>query len=179
MGQITVTNTSGAPLTFTASLPSSYFTLSSGGSTLAAGDSATLTVAAIALTGYPPGESVSSSLTIQGGGQTLAIPVQESFDGVFVQTASVAFGDVTVGQSASQTISVVETGTFEQLGCSSAGSGTPFQLVNPGALASGPETWTVTFHPTTSGLQTGAATFCGFAAVFCTPDTVSLSGTGD
>ena len=176
-GQVTITNTSGASLAFTASLPSSYFTLSSGGSTLAAGASATLTVSAIALTGYPPGESVSSSLTVQGGGETVIVPVTEGFAGVFVQTTSVAFGDATVGQGASQTINVVETSTFEQLGASSATG--PFSIVNPGVIMSGPEQWTVEFLPTTPGMQNGTATFGGYGAVFCTPNTVALSGTGD
>lgn len=176
--QVTITNTSGASsLAFTASLPSSYFTLSSGGSTLAAGASATLTVSAVALTGYPPGESVSSTLTIQGGGETLVIPVEERFEGVFVQTTSIAFGAVTVGQSASQTINVVESGNFEQLGCTVAS--VPFQLINPGAIASGPEQWKVLFQPLISGMENQTITFCGSGAVFCTPDTVSLSGTGD
>jgi hypothetical protein len=175
---ITITNTSGASLTVAATLPSNYFTLNANSATVGAGDSTTFTVSAVALAGYPPSQTISATLTLQGGGETLDIPVTEGFNGVFVQPPSVDFGDVTAGQSGSATLTTTSTPNELDTTSITSNPSNVFSIQNPPPLAS-PQQWTVTFSPRTTGTQSGTVTFGGEFAVFCSPNTVSLTGTGD
>jgi hypothetical protein len=177
---LTLTNTSASPVTFTTGLGTSYFSVSPAGSTLGAGDSVDLTVSAASLPGNPPGPSVTDSLVIQSSGQTLTIPVRESFNGIFVPTGSIAFGDVTVGTTAYQTVDIVDTEAYE-LGSSMASPNPPFneQLANPNDQTAYTQPWTISFGPRTAGAFTGTAQFGGFNVYNCTPNSIALSGTGD
>jgi hypothetical protein len=159
-------------------LPSSYFTLNSNSATVGAGNSTTFTASAVALTGYPPSQTISATLTLQGGGETLDIPVTEVFNGVFVQPLSVDFGNVTAGQSASATIDTTSTPNELDTTSITTNPSNVFSIQNATPLAS-PQQWTVTFLPSTSGTQLGTVTFGGESAGFCSPNTVSLAGTGD
>jgi hypothetical protein len=175
---VTVTNTSGSSLTVTAAVPGSDFTLNTNSATLGAGGTTTFTVSAVALTGYPTSQTIAATLTLQGGGETLDIPVTESFTGVFVTPSSVNFGNVTAGQSGSATITT--TSKPGELGTTSItlNPANVFSIQNATPLAT-PSQWTVTFSPMTTGTQSGTVTFGGESAVFCSPNTVSLTGVGD
>jgi hypothetical protein len=179
---ITITNTSGASLAFTASVGTSDFLVGPTAGTLGAGASTTIGVLAGNLD-YPLPPSVSDVLDIQTGDQIIAVPISESFEGIYLPTTSIDFGDVPVGTEASQTIDVVSTQEIvQELGASSAMPDPPFGLEIAGVQypSSPTQPWIVSFLPTSTGLQTGTATFLGGAmAYYCTPNTIALSGTGD
>lgn len=93
--------------------------------------------------------------------------------------ASVAFGNVTVGQSATQTIKLTNTGTgtIDVTGIALTGAGvfdmTPQASI--GTIAPGTsQSFTVTFSPTLAGAEAGSISITSNA----TPITIPLTGTG-
>jgi hypothetical protein len=178
---VTVTNTSGAPVTFTASVGTSFFSVAPAGSTLGAGQSIDLTVTPAVVNGYPPAGGIANdSLVIQSSGQTLTVALEEDFAGLYLPTNSIAFGSVSAGTSSSQTVEIVDT-QHDQLGASNITPDPPFQLQLANILdqTASPQAWIITFAPRTTGPFTGTAIFASSGVGLCTPNTIAVSGTGD
>jgi hypothetical protein len=174
----TLTNTSTLPVSWTAQASSAYFSLDNHGSTLAAGDSATVTVTAVALSAYPPGETVDDVVVVTEDGPGACahlLPVREAFEGYFFLPASLNYGDVALGRSSTLHVTATFTGGSLFAGVLSA-SPTDFL----GSVQAGPAPITgldVTFAPTALGLRSGTVSFSGFMNPVCTPP-ISASGTG-
>ena len=116
-----------------------------------------------------------------GATKTYALSLSSSISTLTLQSASVAFGDVTVGSPAYQSVTLTSTGTaavtVSGLSVSGTGytiSGASFPLtLNPGQAA----TLTIEFNPTASGAMSGTLTLTSNSSTGATA-IVGLSGTG-
>ncbi|MGB9032192.1 MAG: choice-of-anchor D domain-containing protein, partial [Acidobacteriaceae bacterium] len=166
-------------LTVTLSSNSSSVTVPASVTVAAGARSAGFTATVAAVT-----STQSATLTAVAGGvskvYTLQLNAQTA--GMSLSTNSLAFGDVTINTSTSQSVTVTSSGTAPLTLNSATLTGTGFSLggaaipvtLNPGQSA----TLQVTFDPTTAGAETGTILITSNATTNPTA-TVSLSGTGD
>jgi hypothetical protein len=174
-----LTNTSAGPVTWTARVSSTYFSLDNVGSTLAAGDSVAVTVSAVALSGYPPGQTVDDAVVVTEGDPSAcahSLPIQEAFEGYFFLPATLAFGDVALGRSSTLHVAATFTGSSYFAGVLSAGPPPDFA----GSVQAGPAPITgldVAFSPSALGPRSGTVSFVGYMNPVCTPPIVA-SGNG-
>jgi streptogramin lyase len=175
----TFTNSSAGPVTWTAQVSSAYFSLDNVGSTLAAGDSVTVTVSAVALHGYPPGETTDDTVVVTENDPNAcahSLPIQEAFEGYFFLPASLLYGDVALGSSSTLHVSATFTGVSDLAGVLSASPTTDFV----GSVQAGPGPVTgldVAFTPSALGPRSGTVSFTGYMSPICTPP-IAASGIG-
>jgi hypothetical protein len=127
--------------------------------------------------------SGTATLTASSGGaiKTYALNLGASVSTLTLQSTSVAFGDVTVGSPAYQSVMLTSTGTAAVTVSSGAVSGTGYTTsgvsfpltLNPGQTA----TLEIEFNPTTAGTTSGAVTLTSNSSTGATA-IVSLNGTG-
>jgi virginiamycin B lyase len=181
----TVTNTSAAAITWTASATSTtsgadlsaYPTTS----TLDPGASVTVAVTFSFAGPYPPSRTLNGSIliTTDPPGSPTTVPVGESFYGMFLPPLSdVDFGDVPVGTSQSMDVGVNLSDVFVNGSCSGP------TLVYPSGAPQGPftlnttfNTGTITFLPTEQGTVSATLGYRS-SCQFCTPSTFTVTGTG-
>jgi len=180
--------TDACTVTLTAAAPSSGMTVSLASSSSAVAVPASVTVASGATSAsftatasaVTTAQSVTLTATASGVSKTFAIELNAASPALSVSTTSVAFGNVTVSDPATETVTLTSSGTsaltvsgvtVSGTGFSESGVSTPVTL-NPGSTA----TLTVEFDPTTAGSATGTVTVSDNAS----PATasISLSGTG-
>ena len=130
------------------------------------------------------GGNVSGNVTVTSDATnsplTISVAGSSAQPGLSITPSSFAFGNVTDGQTKSQTFTLTNTGsaslTISQLSVSGAGyslSG----LATPSSIAAGASaTFSATFAPTTAGSLPGTITITSNAPT--SPSTVALSGTG-
>jgi hypothetical protein len=185
---VTLSNTGGSALTVTGITPSANFGQTNNcGSSLAAGDSCTISVTfAPTTTG-----TLNGTLTIAdnnngltGSTQTVTLSGTGTAPGVSLSPASVTFGNQLVGTtSAASAVTVTNNGTaslsFTNIAAAGdfavAAGGTTCSTTAPVA-ASGSCVINVTFTPTATGSRSGSLTLSDNANG--SMQTVSLSGTG-
>jgi Abnormal spindle-like microcephaly-assoc'd, ASPM-SPD-2-Hydin len=128
--------------------------------------------------------TTTANLTANSGvtSKIYAIQLLPEAPALSVSTTSLTFGDVTVNSSATQTVTLISSGsspltinsgTLTGTGFSMTGTTFPVTL-NPGQRA----TLTVKFDPTAAGAATGSITITSNATSNGTV-TINLSGTGD
>jgi alpha-1,3-glucanase-like protein/F5/8 type C domain-containing protein/HYDIN/CFA65/VesB family protein/centrosomal CEP192-like protein len=175
---VTVTN-SGSAAAAVSSVATSgdYSQTNNCGSSIGAGSSCTVSVT------FRPTASGSraGNLTVTAAGVTTTVPL--SGTGVAPgpvlspNPGSVSFPATVVGGTATQNVSVTNTGTTSATVSGVSTSGDYSQTNNCGTLAVNAScTVTVTFRPTASGTRTGSATITSNANN--SPTTVSLTGSG-
>lgn len=139
--------------------------------------SATFTATASAVT---TAQTVTLTATASGVSKTFAIQLDAATPALTLSASSEAFGNVTVSDPATKTVTLTSSGTaavtlsgitVSGTGFSESGVSTPLTL-NPGATA----TLTVEFDPTAAGADTGTVTVTDNASPATA--TISLSGTG-
>jgi len=180
----TLTNTGGTSLTISAGASSGTGFSLSGLTlplTLNAGQSTSFTVRFAPTTGGAASGSV--SITSNGSNPSLSIPL--SGTGVTQGTltpspASIAFGNLEVGSTASSSETLTNTGQSSLTISAGSASGTGFSLSGltlPLTLNAGQSTsFTVTFAPTTSGAVSGSVSITSNGS---NPNlSIPLSGTG-
>jgi hypothetical protein len=185
---VSVTNTSAAPITFTALSASGAFSVAQGscpavGSTLAAGISCTL-----AVTFTPVGSGMLSGLLSLSTDAT-QLPLTVSLSGTAaaaqlqVVPGVLGFGSVAVGAASNLTLTLTNTGTATLAGMGGVLSGAnagDFAVTMPcgaASLAAGQGcTETVTFTPSATGAR--AATLTIGSSDPNGPAVIALSGTG-
>ncbi len=182
---VTVTNTGNADLHISAlgvpALPFGIGTQTCNGATVPPQQSCEIDVT------FQPTQTGPASGTLEiaddapGGGQSVPLSGTGVEPAVSISPPSVAFGDVVVGQSASQTVTVTNTGS-DVLTVTGVGvSPPPFGLTNNGCdSAVLPPTascqFDVTFGPTAPGPATGTLTVTDDAPN--SPQTAPLTGNG-
>jgi F5/8 type C domain/Pectate lyase superfamily protein/Abnormal spindle-like microcephaly-assoc'd, ASPM-SPD-2-Hydin len=175
---VTVTNSGSASASVGSVATSGDFSQTNNcGSSIAAGSSCTVDV-----TFRPTAAgSRSGSLTVTAAGVTSTVPL--SGTGVSpgpilsANPSSVSFPGTVVGGTATQTVSVTNTGTTSATVSGVSTSGDYSQTNNCGTLAVNAScTVTVTFRPTTSGTRAGTVTVTSNANN--SPTQISLTGSG-
>lgn len=126
-------------------------------------------------------QTVTLSATAGGVSTTFVVQVGASAPAITLQSSSVAFGNVSVGSTATQSLVLTSSGTApltinaaSVAGTSFAGPGTALPItLNPNQTT----ILQLQFDPTASGADTGSITISSNASNMPTA-TVSLSGTG-
>ena len=180
---VTLTNTGTANIAISAhSITGTGFTLTgwSAPASMTPGQTATFTVTFAPTTSTSATGSV--SITSNAPGSPLAINLSGSGTAtqatMTISPSPVAFGNVAVGSTSSQTVTLTNTGNATLNITAATISGTGFttsltpKSVNAGAIT----TFTVTFSPTTEGSTTGSIQIASNTPG--PPVTLSLSGTG-
>jgi hypothetical protein len=175
---VTVTNSGSAAAPVGSITTSGDFSQTNNcGTSIAAGSSCTVTVT------FRPTASGSrtGTLTVTAAGVTSTVPLSGTGVApgpvVSANPSSVSFPGTVVGGTATQTVSVTNTGTTSATVSGVTASGDFSQSNNCGTLAVNAScTVTVTFRPTASGTRTGTLTITSNANN--SPTTVSLSGSG-
>jgi len=116
-----------------------------------------------------------------GGTKTYALSLGAVAPTLALQSTSVAFGNVTEGSPAYQSVTLTSSGTAAVTISAGSVSGTGFTIsgvsfpstLNPGATA----TLTIEFDPTTAGVANGTVTLTSNSSTGTT-STIGLSGTG-
>ncbi|MGA9632042.1 MAG: choice-of-anchor D domain-containing protein [Candidatus Acidiferrales bacterium] len=182
MQTLSITNTGTGAVNITqATISGSGFTLASGSgaATLAVGQSATMQIqftaaSAAAATGSLVVSSNASNPTL-----TIALRSSGAQPGLTVTPASVSFGNVAVGTTATQTITLKNTGTVNLTVSSATATGAGFSVTGFAAQtvgAGGTMTFNATFTPASTGSVSGSISVVTDASSSPTP--ISLSGTG-
>lgn len=130
------------------------------------------------LASFGCGGAVTSANT--GGGTTTSGNSSTTATGQLVlSTSSIAFGDVAVDQSSTQTVTLSNAGTTNVTISTAGTSGPGFSISGlslPFTLASNQvSSFSVTFSPSNAGSATGSVYFTNSGG---SPVTISLSGTG-
>jgi hypothetical protein len=148
--------------------------------TLAAGKSSSFTV-----TFHPAVAAVESgSISLSSNAPNSPFKISLSGTGtqplISVVPSPVSFGNVSVGLTNTQTVAINNSGTGDLTVTQSAGPGTGFSVTGlalPMTVAPGKSaTFTLSFHPASSGSQTSSVVLVSNAPA--SPTTVSVSGTG-
>ncbi len=174
---LTLTNTGGTALTWSATFDSSK-ALSSSGSTLAPGAHVDVAVSPPPITTSMPAQSSVDlgSLTIASdvpGQAAQAVTLYEGASGYFATPdADLNFGDVFIGDVGGGTVPPV--GSVPGLVLSSSNP----DFVLSGATPSQQLTWSLTFTPTKSGVDTTTLTIGSFSSCVWPPNTFKATGTG-
>lgn len=132
----------------------------------------------------PSAGAVSGSLTITSDASnsplTVALSGTGTQPGLSISPASLNFGNVTVGQSTSQKVTLTNSGNVNMVINLATLSGAGFTMSGlslPSTLGAGQSTsFNVQFAPTTAGGVTGSIVFTDNAPA--SPQTLSLSGSG-
>ena len=188
---VTITNVGTSDATWTATIPSP-FSVDPTSSTLAPGQSATVTVTAAASSAPVTSGQLAVSAVFSNGGnplvtstgpvmQEVTTSVTETVDGCFIQNPAQAvdFGSVSTSSMATMTVpSPVEScRTQSEQGAPelSVSANGPFYVAsNNGA------NWTVGFRPSTTGVQSATFTFTMIVGTgpVCDPRDLSFTATG-
>ena len=186
---LTISNTGTATLsvgTITSSNP--MFVVTPTQLTLAAPMGTITSSQTVTVTFIPTSEgSQTGTLTIPhnapGSPSTISLSGTGNVPAISLSPTSLSFGNVKIGSSVSQSLTIFNTGTAA-LSVRSLSSSNPMFVVSPPSLTvpvtvgvvTNSTTITVTFTPTSAGLHSGTVTILHNAAG--SPSTISLSGTG-
>jgi len=126
-------------------------------------------------------QSTTLTATVGGVSQTFAIQLNAGVPTLNINASTIAFGDITLNTTATQSVMLSSAGTAAVTVSSATATGTGFSLpglalpmtLNPGQTAS----LSVAFNPTTAVLASGKVTINSNSSTGPTA-TVSLSGTG-
>ena len=178
--QITIRNPNASPVSWTAQVSTTYFSIDNQGGTLDQDETATVTVSAVALSTYPPSTTVSDTVLVTEGttaGCVHTFPIQEGFLGYFFTPPTLDFGNVALTTtSSSMHVTANFTGGPYSAGVLSASPSPEFS----GSVTRGTTPITgldVTFSPAALGLRQGTVTFSGANDPVCTAP-IALTGTG-
>jgi hypothetical protein len=188
---ITVTNTGTAPFTFTPALAAGAasqfsFTTPNGTTVAANGGTASIVVASKAIPNVASVAALVDTLQVTtnifaDSAHNVGLSVTPSGAILSFSPSSIPFGNVTSGQTASQSLTITNSGNAAISGSLASSNGaftvSPSSMTNFGP---GSATTTVKFAPTNGSAQTGALTPQITAGNVCgpLPSAVSLSGQG-
>ena len=180
---LTITNTGTATVNIaSASITGAGFSVAGGSplSAIAVGQSATFQIQF----GPPSSGAVNGSISITSDASnspvTISLTGTGTQPGLSISPGSLNFGNVTVGQSASQTVTLTNSGNLNTVVNLATLTGTGFSMSGnslPVTLSNGQSTsFTVVFAPTTPGGVAGSIVFTDNAPG--SPQTLSISGSG-
>ncbi len=183
MRSLTITNTGGAPVNISqAAISGTGFTLVGGSPTFSVpvGQNATMQIQfAPQATGPATG---SLSIVADATNTPLSIPISgDGMEaGMAIAPGSLNFGNVTVGQSGTQSVTLTNTGNANLLVNLASVSGSGFSasgLSLPATISAGQSlSFSVQFKPTVAGGVSGLVTFADNAS--SVPQTLTLAGSG-